>query len=668
MQKLFAQKSISVMFLMVIFMLIFSCQKNRDTGGAHQGESNSSLPDAPNLSDELGVSALNQVQGVVMDGDAPLVNATVKCGFGAESVQTDPNGFFLLTACESFERYGFITIESPGYFSGYRQYFPPPSGHVVVHINMLPHDEVVNFEASAGATIEADWGTVQFAPGAFAINGTLYTGTVEAFMQYVAPSRPDLFEVIPGGLSGLDEEGVKVLETFGMLGVELFSDDGEVLEVILPAQTSLLIDDEQLALAPDEIDLWSLDPQTGMWTIEGQATRMDDTYQMELPHFSWWNIDVPSSFVWLEGTVDREEVPIGDALVTIYSEFIGCASTLTNSSGEFAGMVPRDQALTAEVSVCQETGSAIVIGELDFGPLQNSANISFSLLDDENHFIKGQIVGCEGDPIQYGYMMVDGVFRTFDNQGNFAFYPCFDEIELVAYEVIPLQGGLASDTLFLDFTDPNQPEDLGEVIVCNEIVSVSDSVVTDGENEYETVIIGTNEWFAENLRTNTYANGEPIIGYTNLETWSNLQEGQQLYYDFSEENLESYGRLYNSYAIEDPRGVCPTGWHVSTAAEWAELISITELFNMPAATVLKSSAMDDPAWNGQNQLGFSATPGGRMSSEGDMNLLGSFAYYWAASSSTQAGIGCRILSTSMGVVGEGNFTDNMGYSVRCVRD
>lgn len=668
MRKLFIHNSISVVFLMALFALMFSCQKDRGNSDALQGQADSIIPDAPGLSDELGVSVLSQVQGIVSDGEFPLVNATVKCGFGAESVQTDPNGFFLLTACESYDRYGFVTIEYPGYFTGYRQYFPPPSGQVVLHVNMLPHDEVVSFEASAGATIDADWGTIEFAPSSFAINGLLYTGTVEAFTQYVAPSRNDLFDVIPGGLTGLDEEGVKVLETFGMLGVELFSDDGQALDVILPAQTSLLIDDEQLAFAPDDIDLWSLDPQTGMWTIEGQATRTEDVYQMELPHFSWWNIDVPSTFVWMEGTVEREEVPIGDAVVTIYTESIGCASTMTNSVGQFAGMVPRDQVLTAEVSVCEEFGSTLVIGELDFGPLQDSTNITVDALYYENYFIQGQFVGCEGDPIQYGYMMVDGEFQTFDNQGSFGFYSCYDEFEIVAYEVVPLQGVLASDTLFLDFSDPDQPEDIGEVIVCNEVVSVSDSVVTDGENEYATVIIGTNEWFAENLQTTTYANGDPIIGYTNLETWTNLQEGQQLYYDFSEENLENYGRLYNGYAIEDQRGVCPTGWHVSTAAEWAELISLTEVFSMPEATVLKSSTLDDPAWNGYNQLGFSATPGGRMSSEGDMNLLGSYAYYWVASTSTQAGIGYRIMSTSMGAVGAGDFSGSMGYSVRCVRD
>lgn len=662
------QSAAIVTLLFAVFILFFSCKKDHEGGAAGNAQTNSETIAPPNLESELGQTQFNQVQGILRDGEMPIVNATVRCGFGSESVQTDPNGFFLLSACESYDRYGFITAEAPGYFAGFRQYFPPPSGQVVLRVNMLKHAEAVSFEASSGATISSDWGTLQFAPGAFAINGLVYSGTVTAFIEHIAPSRTDLFDVIPGGLAGLDAEGVKVLETFGMLGVELFADDGQPLDVLLPAEATLYIDETQQAYAASEIDLWSLDPASGLWVDEGEALRVDNAYQMELPHFSWWNCDVPSSFVWMEGTVSRQDIPVGDALVTIYTENAGCASTLTNSSGEFAGMVPRDQELSAEVNVCLQTETPILIGEYAFGPLQDSTTIDIEVMDYENHFMEGQFVGCEGAPIELGYMLVDGEFQAFDNEGFFGFYSCLDQFEMVAYEVIPTQGVLASDTLLIDFTSADQEENLGEIMVCNESITISDSTVTDGNYEYETVVIGTKEWFAENLQTTSYANGDPIIEYMNAETWLNLSEGQYLHYDFAQENLEDHGRLYNGYAIQDPRGICPSGWHVSTAADWAELITLTEFFDMPEATVLKSSALDEPAWNGYNQLGFSATPGGRMSSEGDMNLLGSYAYYWVDSTSTAQGVGYRIMSTSMGAVGAGDFAGAMGYSVRCVRD
>lgn len=649
-------------------LFLDSCKRESDSIQSIQGGATAESPSGINLSQYFGSTELNQVEGIIQAEGLPVFDATVRCGFGSESTQTDQNGYFLLTSCESYDRYGFVAVEAPGHFAGYRQYFPAEGGRVIVHVNLLPHSYAVSFEANSGSTIETAWGSIAFAPGAFAINGLVYSGTVHANIQHIAPSRGDLFDVIPGGLAGVDEDGMKVLETFGMVGVELFTDDGQPLDVLLPAQATMNIDPDQLSYAEESIDLWSLNPESGLWEKEGQAIRVNNTYQMELPHFSWWNIDVPSSFVWMEGTVTRSSEPIGQALVTIFTPNAGCASTYTNSSGAFSGMVPREQLLNVEVKVCLESENALVVGGEAFGPLTDSTAVAIEVDDYQEHFLTGQFVGCEGAPIQYGYMMVDGVFQALNAEGSFGFYSCSNQFEIVAYEVIPTQGVLASDTLVIDFTNPSQSESLGEILVCNEVIVVDDSTATDGDYEYETVVIGTNEWFAENLQTTTYANGDPIIAYSNFETWSNLTEGQYLHYDFLQGNLEDYGRLYNGYAVQDPRGLCPSGWHVSTAAEWAELVQLTELFNMPEGTVLKSSTLDEPAWNGYNQLGFSATPGGRMSSEGDMNLLGSYAYYWVDSTSTEAGTGYRIMSTSMGSVGAGDFSPTMGYSVRCVRD
>jgi|GEM_PF-775341 len=669
-KKMLKNRLFALLLILGSFGAIFldSCKKESDGIQSIQGGVTTETPSASNLSEYFGSIELNQVEGIVQAEGLPLVGATVRCGFGSESTQTDPNGYFLLTSCESYDRYGFVTVEAPGHFAGYRQYFPSEGGRVIVRVSLLPHTYAVSFEANSVSTIETDWGSIAFAPGAFATNGLLYSGTVHANIEHIAPSQGDLFDVIPGGLAGMDDDGMKVLETFGMVGVELFTDDGQPLDVLLPATATMNIDPNQLAYAEESIDLWSLNPESGLWEKEGQAQRVDNAYQMELPHFSWWNIDVPSSFVWLEGTVTRNSEPIGQASVTISTPNAGCASTYTNSFGAFSGMVPKEQLLDVEVKVCLENDNALVVGVEAVGPLTDSSSVFIEADAYQEHFVTGQFVGCEGESIQYGYMMVDGEFQAFEANGSFGFYSCAEQFEIVAYEVIPTQGVLASDTLVIDFTNPMQSESLGEIMVCNEVIVVDDSTATDGDYEYETVVIGTHEWFAENLQTTTYANGDPIIAYANFETWSNLAEGQYLHYDFLQGNLDDHGRLYNGYAVQDPRGLCPSGWHVSTAAEWAELVQVAGLFNMPEGTVLKSSTLDDPAWNGYNQLGFSATPGGRMSSEGDMNLLGSYAYYWVDSTSTQAGTGYRIMSTSMGSVGAGDFSATMGYSVRCVRD
>jgi uncharacterized protein (TIGR02145 family) len=102
--------------------------------------------------------------------------------------------------------------------------------------------------------------------------------------------------------------------------------------------------------------------------------------------------------------------------------------------------------------------------------------------------------------------------------------------------------------------------------------------ITDMEgNEYEIVEIGTQWWMAENLKVTKYNNGD-LIGTTNPPTLDLSDQAHdagkpryQWAYDGNEANVELYGRLYTWYAITDPRGVCPTGWHVPSYNEWITL-------------------------------------------------------------------------------------------------
>jgi len=102
--------------------------------------------------------------------------------------------------------------------------------------------------------------------------------------------------------------------------------------------------------------------------------------------------------------------------------------------------------------------------------------------------------------------------------------------------------------------------------------------ITDIEgNEYEIVEIGTQWWMAENLKVTKYNNGD-LIGTTSPATLDLSDQAHdagkprfQWAYDGNEANVELYGRLYTWYAITDPRGVCPTGWHVPSYNEWITL-------------------------------------------------------------------------------------------------
>ena len=92
--------------------------------------------------------------------------------------------------------------------------------------------------------------------------------------------------------------------------------------------------------------------------------------------------------------------------------------------------------------------------------------------------------------------------------------------------------------------------------------------------DYATVQIGEQCWFAENLRNEHYANGDSIPGGLSNSEWQNADDtnlGAQAIYNNDASNLADYGRLYNWYAVDDARGLCPSGWHVPTDEEFMTL-------------------------------------------------------------------------------------------------
>ena len=93
--------------------------------------------------------------------------------------------------------------------------------------------------------------------------------------------------------------------------------------------------------------------------------------------------------------------------------------------------------------------------------------------------------------------------------------------------------------------------------------------VTDIDgNTYNSVQIGNQTWMAENLKVKHYRNGDTLTNEKDDVTWCNLTVGAWCNYDNYEPNAGVYGRLYNWYAVNDNRSICPTGWHVPTTEEW----------------------------------------------------------------------------------------------------
>ena len=191
------------------------------------------------------------------------------------------------------------------------------------------------------------------------------------------------------------------------------------------------------------------------------------------------------------------------------------------------------------------------------------------------------------------------------------------------------------------------------------------TVTYDGHN-YTTVLIGSQCWFQENLRNDSYNDGTSIAGNLNNSAWTTTTSGAQaIYGGDSLNNYAVYGRLYNGYAVNTGK-LCPTGWHVPTDTEWDDLE--TYLGGGGAAVKLKVSSTHTPAWNGNNSSGFTALPGGGRNQGTGLYTLITDRGNWWSSTSSPTGNWNRYWSTSNSTPIRFDATLKFGFSVRCIQD
>jgi uncharacterized protein (TIGR02145 family) len=192
------------------------------------------------------------------------------------------------------------------------------------------------------------------------------------------------------------------------------------------------------------------------------------------------------------------------------------------------------------------------------------------------------------------------------------------------------------------------------------------------DQTYNTVLIGTQCWLIENLFTNTYRNGDTIPKVTDGAAWAILTTGAYCWYNNDSVTYENpYGKLYNWYAVNDSRNLCPTGWHVSTDAEWTTLT--TYLGESEAGGKLKETGTthwQSPNAGATNESGFTALPGGYRYYDGAFWAIGYNGFWWSSSEyEFDASLAwCRYMGCDWSYVQRSIFNKSIGYSVRCVKD
>jgi len=190
-------------------------------------------------------------------------------------------------------------------------------------------------------------------------------------------------------------------------------------------------------------------------------------------------------------------------------------------------------------------------------------------------------------------------------------------------------------------------------------------------NVYKTIVIGTQTWMAENLRTTMYRNGDPIPNVTDNAAWSALTTGAQCTYNNTEnaETIATYGRLYNWYAVSDIRNIAPTGWHVPTDADWTTLKTY---LGGGAGGKMKEPGIThwtSPNTGATNESGFTALPGGLRGNSGfGFYEGGDYTIWWSRTDYPPTENAWRYSIGSNNSLYDDYANKRYGFSVRCVKD
>jgi uncharacterized protein (TIGR02145 family) len=200
-------------------------------------------------------------------------------------------------------------------------------------------------------------------------------------------------------------------------------------------------------------------------------------------------------------------------------------------------------------------------------------------------------------------------------------------------------------------------------------------------NVYQTVAICNQTWIKTNLNVSKYSDGTLIPQVTDPSQWANLTTGAWCYYNNDPTNGAVYGKLYNWYAVmgiydaasaTNPalrKKLAPTGWHVPTDSEW------TQLTNCLGGTSVAGGKMKStdilwlsPNTAATNSSGFTGLPGGYRDVNGSFKWIGYNCFWWSSSEESFSYAWYRLLYYNGGSAYRASYSENVGYSVRCLKD
>jgi uncharacterized protein (TIGR02145 family) len=376
----------------------------------------------------------------------------------------------------------------------------------------------------------------------------------------------------------------------------------------------------------------------------------------------------------------------------LFSDGIVNNDIIINYPNGWGNSVTLDAYSTLQISYSNIEGGYEGEGNIDLSPLFSDAENDDYSLQSESPCIDTGIADIDGDGIDdiidfYGLAPDMGVYEyepeydfilgdvNFDNEIN-----VLDIVLMVSFIL-----GEPTDEYEYSAADINQDgliNILDVVQLVNIILGVTQNTINDIDgNVYETIQIGDQLWMAENLKVTHYQNSDEIP-----YIYNDPQYGAYINYSNNADNVGVYGRLYNWFAVNDERGLCPDNWHVPSDDEFKSLemyLGMSEseangegLRGTDEGGKLKEEGNEhwnSPNTGATNETDFIALPGGNRRYETYTNQeifsgLNRYGFFWSSSEVYTVNAWYRVFSFDYSESNRYHLSKTNAFSIRCVED
>ena len=429
-----------------------------------------------NFLENFGASEQANFIGKIVDENSQPIEG-VLINVGNTTDLTDQNGVFSINDASVLERFAYVKAKKEGYIDGSRT-LTPKEGVNLVQIMLLNMEPTQVINTGEESTISLPNGTQIVFDGNFTSTiGVPYSGEVSVVVKHLSTEDENINIQMPGTLIGQTTNGnLRVLETYGMLAVELIGSSNQELQIANGSTAQITFPLAANAVnAPQTIPLWHFDEVNGYWKEEGQATLQNNTYVANVTHFSFWNwdFDIPSVYLCIN-LVDTAGNPLSYLPINLYSPALNSIGTYgyTNGQGLECGLVPKNDQM---VLVVPNYGCSGANFSTLIGPFSTDQNITVTV--SETNIVDTNLIGvfnnCDGNPITNGYVQIDlsfngqtYVFPILDGSVSLNVNYCSSDTAFTIQSV-DLNNNQSSQIISGNFTNPIT--DLGTELSCENI-------------------------------------------------------------------------------------------------------------------------------------------------------------------------------------------------------